>query len=63
VYKNEGGTHICFRDLNKLMGLKAILLFEKNKRINIGTEVKNNRACINLIRIILSYSSICIDER
>ena len=31
VFQNEGGTHICFQDLSKLIGLKPILLFEKIK--------------------------------
>lgn len=35
----------------------------KKLKINNGTEVKNNRAFINLIRIVLSYSSICLDDR
>ena len=35
----------------------------KKLKINNGTEVKNNRAFINLIRIVLSYSKICLDDR
>ena len=35
----------------------------KKLKLNNGTEVKNNRAFINLIRIVLSYSSICLDDR